>query len=496
MEELKIIDHYEQKLAAYDMMLNTFLFDAQTIACKDGNDNRLKMLDIFMEDYYQLKNNDEVYEILSNLKDAQLDLEQQRRIQLLLKEFNKMKAIPKELYLKITSTAAKAQTIWEQAKANDDYALFAPYLKEMITLDIEACKYRDPKKDCYDILLSDYEEGMDQRQYDAFFAIIKKEILPLIKKINAKANAIKIKDLSGNYPIVLQKEFIKILAQYLRFDPNWGYIGEYMHPFTNAISQDDVRITTFYREDNLIDGIFSTIHEIGHGFYEHQTAKKYANSVLANKSCALHESQSRLLENNIGRSKAFWENLLPALKALFSKQLQDIDLDDFYRSINKVECSLIRTMADELTYPLHILIRYELEKDIFSGRCDLDNLNVAWNKKVEEYLDIKVDNDRNGILQDVHWASNDFGYFPTYALGSAYAAQIYHHLDRTIDVAKCLQRNDFAKIEDWLKEHIHCYGGLFDARTILQKGLNEDFDPRYYVEYLKEKYKNLYDIIK
>ncbi len=168
MEELKIIDHYEQKIAAYDMMLNTFLFDAQTIACKDGSDNRLKMLDIFMEDYYQLKNNDEVYEILSNLKDAQLDLEQQRRIQLLLKEFNKMKAIPKELYLKITSTAAKAQTIWEQAKANDDYALFAPYLKEMITLDIEACKYRDPKKDCYDILLSDYEEGMDQRQYDAF----------------------------------------------------------------------------------------------------------------------------------------------------------------------------------------------------------------------------------------------------------------------------------------------------------------------------------------
>ena len=496
MKELTIIDCYEQKIAAYDMMINTFMFDAQTIAGKAGSDHRLKMLDIFMEDYYHLKNNDEVYEVLLKLKHAKLDHEQRRKVQQLLKEFNKIRAIPKELYLKISSTAIKAQTIWEQAKESDNYALFAPYLKELIILDIEACKYRDPQKSCYDILLDDYEEGMDQKQYDEFFAVIKKELLPLIKEICTKAKALKIKDLSGNYPIVLQKEFMKTLAKYLRFDPSWGYIGEYMHPFTSAISQDDVRITTFYREDNLIDGIFSTIHEIGHGFYEHQTATRFANSILANKSNALHESQSRLLENNIGRSKAFWDNLLPALKSLFVNQLQDIDLDDFYHSINKVECSLIRTMADELTYPLHILIRYELEKDIFSGKCDLDNLNVAWNKKVEEYLGIKVDNDRNGILQDVHWASNAFGYFPTYALGSAYATQIYHHLNKEIDVVKCLQRNDFAKIEGWLKEHIHCYGGLYDARTILKKGLKEDFDPQYYVGYLKEKYQNLYDIIK
>lgn len=496
MEQLEIINRYEQKVAAYDMMFSTFLFDSQTIACKDGIDHRLKMMDIFMEDYYQLKNNDEVYEMLLKLKDAQLGHDQQRKIQLLLKEFNKMKAIPKELYLKITSTAAKAQTIWEQAKANDDYALFAPYLKEMINLDIEACKYRDPQASCYDILLDDYEEGMDQKQYDAFFAVIKKELLPLIKELSAKAKIMKIKDLSGNYPIEQQKTFMKILARYLEFDPNWGYIGEYMHPFTNAISQDDVRITTFYREDNLIDGIFSTIHEIGHAFYEHQTARTLANTVLANKSNALHESQSRLLENNIGRSKAFWKNLFPALKELFTCQLQNIDLDDFYRGINKVECSLIRTMADELTYPLHILIRYELEKEIFSGKCDLDNLNLAWNKKVEEYLGIKVDKDCNGILQDVHWAANDFGYFPTYALGSAYAAQIYHHLNKEINVAKALENNDFASIERWLKEHIHRYGGAYDARTILQMGLKEDFDPQYYIRYLKEKYQNLYDIIK
>lgn len=496
MEELKIIENYEEKIAAYDLMLNTLMFDTETIACKDGKEHRLEAIEILMEDYYNLKNDDKVYDALKKLEKCDLAYDQKRKVKLLLKEFNKLKSIPKDLYLKIQSVANKSQMVWEKAKENNDYSLFAPYLKELIKLDIEACKYRNKDLDCYDLLLDDHEEGMNQEKYDIFFDMIKTELLPLIKKINAKNSELNFKNLKGNYDINKQKEFIKILADYLHFDNSWGYIGEYMHPFTCAISPNDVRITTYYRQDDVVDGIFSTIHEIGHGFYEHQTSEELMDSILSSKSNAMHESQSRLLENNIARRKAFWINLFPKLKEIFAKELEDIDLDDFWHSINKSECSLIRTMADELTYPIHILIRYELEKEIFAGKCNLDNLNILWNEKVEKYLGIKVDKDSNGILQDVHWASNEFGYFPTYALGSAFAAQIFYHLNKEIDVDSCLINNNFIKIENWLKEHIHCYGGLYDANTILKKALNEEFNPKYYIDYLKEKYQKLYDIIK
>ena len=244
-----------------------------------------------------------------------------------------------------------------------------------------------------------------------------------------------------------------------------------------------------------MSAIFSTIHEYGHALYGLQVKEAYDGTALSSGiGCAMHESQSRFMENHIGRSKAFWEVNYPKLQKHFPTQLGQVSLDDFMRMINVSRPSFIRTEADELTYPIHILIRYELEKEIFNGNVDYDQLETMWNDKYEEYLGIRPQHAKEGILQDMHWGAANLGYFPTYALGSAYAAQFYHQMEQDMDVEDVLRKKDFAKISGWLKENIHQYGAFKDPQQILMDVTGEEFNPNYYISYLKEKYAKLYQI--
>ena len=285
------------------------------------------------------------------------------------------------------------------------------------------------------------------------------------------------------------------IMKYLNFDPSWGYMGLTEHPFTNGLSRNDVRVTTHYYEHDISAAIFSLVHECGHAFYEHQVDPKFDNYLyIKQMSSGNHESQSRFFENYLARRESFFALLYPELQKLFPENLKDVTLEQFVKAVNVSRCSLIRTRADELTYPIHILIRYELEKDIFAGKADLKNLNKEWNKKYKKYLGVEVKKDSEGILQDVHWSDASFGYFPTYALGSAIGAQIFKKMSEDLDVDKLLSTGKFKVITDYLKKNIQKYAALYNYETILKMASGEDFNPRYYIDYLKDKYQKLYDI--
>jgi carboxypeptidase Taq len=301
--------------------------------------------------------------------------------------------------------------------------------------------------------------------------------------------------LHQKYDVEKQKEFMNEVMSYLKVNEKETYLGESAHPFTIFFSTNEARMTTHYYEDIISSAILSTVHEYGHALYSLQVDSKYDNTIFKDGiGMAMHESQSRFLENYVGRSKAFWEVHYPALQAKFPEHLSDVTFDQFYEMLHVAKPGFIRTEADELTYPIHILIRYELEKEIFDGTVDYENLDKMWNDKYEEYLGIRPDKDSKGILQDMHWSAANLGYFPTYALGSAYAAQFYNTLNKQMDVEAILREGKFEVIRDWLKENIHQYGAYLDADEILLKATGETFNPDYYINYLKEKYGSIYGI--
>ena len=492
---LNELKEWEFKISAYNLLLSTAMFDESTIAPKGGLEYRSERFAYLNSILYELTTDKKIEEIiiyLSSLDD--LALEDKRKVTLYLKDINKTKAIPKDEYVAFSKAQMLAGDAWEKAKKKDDYSIFKPNLLKMIDYQKRFALYRNPDKDPYDTLLDDYEEGMNKEKYDRFFKRIKEEILPLIRRITETQ---KIDDtfLYRFYAKDKQAKLMHDINAYLGFDKDWGYMGISMHPFTCGMSNNDVRVTTAYDEHNLSSSIYSIIHEVGHAFYEHQMAKEYDGTILKAVSSGMHESQSRLFENYLGRDKNLIANYFYKMKELFKEELKDVTLDDYYRAVNASKPSLIRTDADELTYPIHILIRYEIEKGIFDGTLDLDDLDKIWDEYYQEYLGIKADRPSLGILQDIHWSDGSFGYFPTYALGSAVAAQINAKMRKDMDVKKALS-DDFKKITLYLKDHVQKYGALYPLDEILIKATDQSFDPDFYISYLKEKYTALYHLDK
>ena len=297
------------------------------------------------------------------------------------------------------------------------------------------------------------------------------------------------------YPVEEQKKFMDHLLQYLHFDPQWGYQNETEHPFTSWTCENDCRTTTKYLVDNVMSAIFSTVHEVGHAYYEHDCDPRFDGMILSDGiSSGMHESQSRLCENYLGRRKSFWEYNYPYLQKQFPQQLKDISLDTFMKAVNVSRPSLVRTEADELTYPMHILVRYEIEKGLFNGSISVEGLDQTWADMYEKYLGVRPVNASEGILQDVHWSCGEFGYFPTYALGSAFAAQFVKKMQEEIAVDDLLSNNHYDTVIEWLKKNIHQYGCMYDADEIMQKATGASFDVNVYIEYLTRKYTELYDL--
>ncbi len=493
-----LLKKYKEKMfeiSAMQLAVGTIYLDQDTIAPIKGDAYRNERLAYLSGELYSLTTSDEFYNLLKQLVESDdVDEQTKRIINWQIIDLDKQRCVPKEFYVEMTKNQMESGQAWQKAKQNDDYASFEPYLLKTIEYSKQLLKYREGKLKGYDIFLDDYEPGMTIEKYDAFFEQLKEGIVPLIKKIN-ETQQIDDSFVYKHYPREKQEILMKKILEYIGFDFEAGVLLESEHPFTDSLSKYDNRITTHYYEDNLISSIFSVIHEAGHANYNYSVREDIAETFCFNNmSSGMHESQSRLFENYLGRNPHFWDKLFKDIKELFPEQLEGIDQEKYVKAINKAIPSLVRTEADELTYPLHIVIRYEIEKGIFDGSIDPKNLREVWNQKYKEYLQIDVPNDKEGILQDMHWGSGSFGYFPTYALGSGYAAQFVHAMSKDIDIDEALANDQFSKLKDWLREHIHQYGGLYSPLEQIKIATGEDFDPQYYVDYLVNKYTKLYNL--
>ena len=447
---------------------------------------------------YNLFTSDEFVNLVETLNKEKNNLSEieKKEIELSMEEIEKKKKIPADEYEAYAKLTSINQGIWEEAKAKNDFSIVKDNLEKIFNYNKKFAEYRrKDEKNLYDVLLNDYEKGMDIEKLDIFFNELKKEIVPFLKKIQEKKKFLKEED-KLNVPLDedIQMKFAKYLAAYVGFDFEKGLVETSEHPFTLNLNKNDVRLTTNNKRNIPFSTVFSIIHEAGHGIYEQQTADNLIDTLLgAGGSMGLHESQSRFMENIVGRNRAFWKPLYK--KAMgFYPFLKDIDFEEFIKQINKIEPELIRTEADELTYSLHIMIRYEIEKMIFAGEVSIDDLPKIWNQKMIEYLGIEPKNNSEGLMQDVHWYCGLIGYFPSYAIGNAYASQIYNTMKKDFDIEKALENQELNKITDWLGEKIHKYGKLKDTPEIIKEVTGEELNPKYYIDYLKEKYSKIYEI--
>ena len=488
-----------QSLLERAMALQTsmvlFEWDDETLAPKGAAEHTARVIGSLSEQYQEILASMRFKELLDVCLKAEkenagvFDEVQSAILREAAEEQERLSCIPPEEYRAYAELTARATGIWTRAREKNDFASFAPVLKEIISYQKKFAAYRaKPGQKLYDVMLDTYEKGFNMEMLDPFFELMKGKIVPLLKESAERSKTVPDAFLSADYPEAAQAEAARFLAEYEGFDFDRGVLALSAHPFTTNLHNHDVRITTHY-SDRVDSSLFSVIHEAGHGIYELGIGDELTQTLAGQgASMGMHESQSRFYENHVGRTREFWENLYPYLQNEVPKY-KEISLDTFLAALNKVKPGLIRLKADELTNTLHIIIRYEIEKEYFDGKLTVDTIEEAWNRKYQEYLGFTPKNHQEGILQDVHWASGCVGYFQGYALGDAYAAQFAHKLLADCpDAFEKLGKGDSSVIGNWLKEHIHQYGQTYSAREMLKKATGEELNTGYYIEYLKEKY--------
>jgi carboxypeptidase Taq len=395
------------------------------------------------------------------------------------------------------SAAARAeglsQASWVSARRDNNFSAFLPHLVKMIDFSRRRAIYWGYKDNPYDGLLDIYEMGMGAEAISEVFTPLGKRLKDLLKKISSRPRPDN-SFLDQEFDVEKQASFSKELLKRLNFDTSRGRLDVSAHPFTTTLGSDDIRVTTRYLKRQVQSSVFSTIHEAGHAFYEMGFPEELRHSRLADgASMGIHESQSRLWENVIGRSRAFWEAMYPALRSYFPGPLSPFTAEDFYRAINMVEPSLIRIEADEVTYSLHIIVRFEIERELFQGSLDPAKLPEFWREKMKELLGVQPETDAQGVLQDVHWSMGSFGYFPSYALGNLYGLQFWEKLRSEIpDAERRIAQGNFAPIRDWLRETIYIWGCRKDPSELLETVTGKSLSAEPFLGYVESKYSRIY----
>ena len=495
-EAVTRLDEIEATVSAYSHAMGALSLDAATAAPLGAAEGRGKTMALLSGVIYDLAASADTRELVEYLTAHadELDATHRRQAEIQKKSCEQLTRIPQEEYIAYNVLINKAEGIWRVAKQQNDFAAFAPVLEEIVAYNRKFAGYYDSAKAPYDALLNEYEEGLTMETLDGFFARLRAVIVPLVKAISEKEQP-DTAFLQKSYPIEGQKVFAKYLMDTIGLDPNRCTIAESEHPFTCGFNNADVRITTHYHECNPTFAMFSTIHEGGHALYELGVEDAYNHTCLTGgASMGIHESQSRFYENIIGRSLEFIELVFPKMQEIFPEQLKGVTAYDLYRAVNKAQPSLVRTESDELTYCMHIMIRYEIEKQLIAGTLEVKDVPAEWNRLYKEYLGVDVPNDSQGCLQDSHWSGGSIGYFPSYALGSAYGAQMKHVMEAQIGpIAPMIARGDIAPITAWLREHIHRFGNFKKPAAIFEDACGK-FDPKFFADYLTEKYSKLYNL--
>lgn len=415
------------------------------------------------------------------------------------RRYDKMKLIPEELAVEQQRASSTGYIAWRKAREASDYAQFRDALQHNIELtreEVDALRsyFPDAEED-YDILLDDYEEGMKTSDVVRVFDDLKVATKELVARVAANGETDRDAVLHGHFPADLQEVLIRKVVKQLGYTEDSFNLATTTHPFESSMAINDIRITTKYEEDYFNPSFFGTMHEFGHGLYEHQISEKFERTPLARGiSMAWHESQSRMMENLVGRGRPFWDWATPEVQRVFPEQFSGMDANDMYRAVNAMGPSLIRIEADELTYNLHIIIRFELERELLAGTVTVADLPEAWNAKFQEYFGIDVPNDADGVLQDVHWSQGSFGYFPTYALGNVLGAMLWEKINAELPgLQGDISAGELGSLREWLGENIHRHGSFYPPMDLLERVLGvRQLDARPLVSYLTAKVDELY----
>ncbi len=473
-------------------------WDMETTAPDGAKEKLSDAITYFSTESFKKSTSDEFYNLVTELSKPEeyekLDDVMKFDVRITKRDLDKMRRLPAEVYEEYVKTTTTSAIIWPKAKQNNDYGSYKDALAATIEVIKKYQSYVNPDKAVYDALIDDYEEGMTQETIDRVFGELREELVPLVDKIVACPQPDSSK-FSFYVPAHVQAEVCKFLVEYMGMDMNRFCQGETEHPFTTNMNLDDVRITNHYKEHAFIEPLFSAIHEGGHALFEQDIDHKYEGTQGASIGyMGLHESQSRFFENILGRNINFWKPIWPKMVEMIP-ELKDVTLEEFHKEINHVQNSFIRTEADELTYALHVILRYEIEREIFKGNVTVDELPALWNKKMQELLHITPSTDTEGILQDMHWSDGSFGYFPSYLLGSIYDGMFLEALEKDLgSIDDILAAGDIKKITNWLKENIHRYGATRISSEVLKEVCGQELSAKPLIRYFKEKYSKIYNI--
>nr|WP_041606257.1 carboxypeptidase M32 [Halothermothrix orenii] len=491
---------FVQKIKAYDSAQSLLYWDMVTGMPEKGVSKRASIISLLSTEVFKMSTSDKMKEYLDNFSrqevNKDLDPVMKGIVRECKKNYDRFKKIPEDKYRDFVRLKSEAESIWKKAKQNDDFNLFRPYLEKIVDYLNEFIDIWGYEGNKYNTLLDHYEPGVTVEKLDDIFTDLKASIVPLLKRVKDAQDKPDDSFLKEYYDPATQEKLCELLLEEIGYDFKAGRLDESEHPFTIGINSGDVRVTTHYYPHNLTSALFSSLHEGGHAIYDQNIDPELDETPLHDgASMGIHESQSRFWENIIGRSYNFWKSYYGKVRKLFPEQLNDISLDEFYRAINKVEPSMIRVEADELTYNLHIMVRYEIEKALINRELEVAELPEVWNQKMKEYLGIEPENDKEGVLQDVHWSNALFGYFPSYALGNIYAAQFYNTIKKEINnYDELISKGHFQPIKEWLGDKIHKYGKLLTPTEIIKKVTGEEINSRYLIKYLENKYSKIYKL--
>ncbi|HUT00334.1 MAG TPA: carboxypeptidase M32 [Candidatus Thermoplasmatota archaeon] len=498
-ESLDFIYKEQKELSHFGGIGALLGWDQMTYMPLKGSEERAEQLSLISRLVHERVTSDTFYNHLQKLRDAGDQLSEKDRIVVtkLHRDVEKARKLPSAFIEKMSKTTSLAFMVWQEAREQNKFSLFRPHLEKIVELEKQYCEYVKLPGHPYNSLLDDYEEGMTVDILRKEFSFLRAQLVEILKKITSSTIYQKQQPVEMKLDVAQQTELCHILLTHMNLPFDRARLDVSTHPFTTSMGDDDVRITTNYEREGFLSSFFSTMHEAGHGLYELGLLKgEYKDSVISDApSLGMHESQSRFWENMIARSKPFWTFFSPAFQKIAPDSCKGMSNEIWYHAVNQVRPSLIRVESDELTYCLHVILRFELELDLLDGKITVAELPECWNQKVTDFLGITPKTDREGVLQDMHWSGGEFGYFPTYAIGTIYASQLFRQFSKEHAMFQDeIAQGTFTSIANWLSEHVYHYGSLMTADEIIKKTCGEGLNSKVFIAYLKEKYYPLYEV--